>query len=433
MSVQAVAAEQPRVRVRQPKAALAGAPIVSVAMLASGILTYAFHVLAARSLGPHAYGQIAVLWAAMFVAAVVLYRPLEQTASRAIADRLARGEEAGSVLRSVSWLALVILVGLAIAGVLGWRTISGRLFLGDTTMTALLLAGIALYGLAYLVRGVLGGARWFGGYSAALVADAVVRLVVAAPLAVFAAQGAAAAAMVAAAAGGILVPLWIGRSRLRGVLRGRAGPPFRAVSALAFAAPAGVIAGADQLLVNGAPLLVIIGGGRNASGSAGMVFAATMLVRVPAFVFQGLAAALLPNFAHLGARHDTRAVRVAAFQTAAFFLGAGVLIACFGATLGPPAVGLLYGSSYSAGALPLALLGGGVGCYLAASTLSQALLALNTGVRAALVWTTSAAFFVGLYAALPGAPLTRISVAFAAAALANLALLAFVAARRCGR
>jgi len=78
-------AEGPRRRV------VAGAWLLSGAMVVSGALAYAFHVLAARALGPHAYGQIAVLWAAMFLAAVVLFRPVEQTASRAIAERLARG------------------------------------------------------------------------------------------------------------------------------------------------------------------------------------------------------------------------------------------------------------------------------------------------------------------------------------------------------
>ena len=60
-------------------------------MVASGLLAYAFNVFVARVLGPDAYGQIAVLWGAMFLAAVVLFRPLEQTISRSMADRLARG------------------------------------------------------------------------------------------------------------------------------------------------------------------------------------------------------------------------------------------------------------------------------------------------------------------------------------------------------
>ena len=77
-------------------AALGGAWLLPGAMIVSGVLTYVFHILAARTPGPTAYGQIAVLWGAMFLVAIVLFRPLEQTMSRAIADRLARGEEVRS-------------------------------------------------------------------------------------------------------------------------------------------------------------------------------------------------------------------------------------------------------------------------------------------------------------------------------------------------
>src|ERR671934_505681 len=80
--------------------AVPGAWMLSGAMLATGVLTYAFHVLAARSLGPHGYGQIGVLWAAMFLGSIVLFRPIEQTTSRTIADRRARGEEVATVVRS---------------------------------------------------------------------------------------------------------------------------------------------------------------------------------------------------------------------------------------------------------------------------------------------------------------------------------------------
>ena len=81
---------------RSRRAALtrtSGAGLLSLAMTLSGVLAYAFHVLAARALGPDAYGQVAVLWAAMFLVVVVAFRPLEQTTARALSDRLARGQE----------------------------------------------------------------------------------------------------------------------------------------------------------------------------------------------------------------------------------------------------------------------------------------------------------------------------------------------------
>src|SRR6185312_5916880 len=81
--------------VRTPRS-FDGAVLLSGATVASGILAYAYHVLAARVLGPEAYGLVAVLWAALFLLVVVLFRPLEQTTSRALADRLARVHEVRS-------------------------------------------------------------------------------------------------------------------------------------------------------------------------------------------------------------------------------------------------------------------------------------------------------------------------------------------------
>src|SRR5712691_5468517 len=118
MSTQAVTIARPAARAE--RRLLAGAWLLSAGMLASGVLTYVFHVLAARSLGPAAYGQIAVLWAAMFIAAIMIFRPLEQTTSRALADRRVRGEEVGTVLRSVTWMGAIAFAALGAGAALFW-------------------------------------------------------------------------------------------------------------------------------------------------------------------------------------------------------------------------------------------------------------------------------------------------------------------------
>lgn len=430
MTTQAAAIDAAPVALPEKRPALAGAWVVSISMLASGFLIYAFHVLAARTLGGTAYGQIAVLWAAMFIVVIVLFRPLEQTTARALADRRARGEEVGTVLRSVTLLCAAMLVLLGIGAVLGWNEISDRLFLGDGAMTAMLAVGIGAYAVAYLSRGVVTGARWFGGYGLGLVADSVARLALAAPLVWVASKNSAAAAVTVAGLVGALVPLAAGRRRLRSSLAGGSGARFHLGATLTFAAPASVIAAADQLLVNGSPILVILGGSPDASRVAGLVFAATMLVRVPVYVFQGVAASILPNLARLQALEHPRRFRHAVVQTAGILLAAGGLIVGFAAAAGPESMRLLYGADFEAGRLELVLLGAGVACYLGGTTFSQALLALDRGAGAALAWAGSAVLFVGLYAALAGEPLMRIAVAFAVAALVDLLLLAVLLLRR---
>jgi O-antigen/teichoic acid export membrane protein len=221
---------------------------------------------------------------------------------------------------------------------------------------------------------------------------------------------------------GAVAPLLAGRARLRRVLRGRDGGSFRLGRTLRFAAPASAIAAADQLLVNCSPLLVTVEGG--AASAAGLVFAATMLVRVPTYVFQGLASSILPNLTRLQAGEHSHRFRRATLETAGLLLGAGVVIVAFAAAVGPEALRMIYGPEFDAGRGSLVLLGAGVACYLAATTFSQALLALEQSARASSAWIVSAAMFVTLYFTLPGSELERVSLAFAVATAADLAMLA---------
>jgi O-antigen/teichoic acid export membrane protein len=393
-------------------------------MLGSGLLIYIFHAGAARALGGAAYGQIASLWAAMFLVVIVVFRPLEQVAATAIADRHARGLDARPVVRSVVVLGLGALAALAPVALLAWEPITSGLFEGNDAMTAWLLVGIAAYGVAYVSRGVVMGARWFAGYGLGLMADAVARIAIAAPLLFAASLEVAAAAVTVAGLAGALTPLVAGRARLRELFGGDPGPSFHSGRALRFAAPASAIAGADQLLVNCSPLLVMIEGG--SAEVAGLVFAATMLVRVPTYVFQGLASSILPNLARLAAGEESHRFRRAAVETAGILLGAGLVIVAFAALAGPEALRLVYGPDFEAGRGALVLLGAGVAFYLSATTLSQALLALGSSARASWAWVTAAVLFTVLYLTLPGSALERVSTAFAAATLADLLLLAWL-------
>jgi O-antigen/teichoic acid export membrane protein len=417
-----------------PRAArtLSGAGLLSGATLLSGLLTYAFHALAARSLGPTEYGRIAVLWAALFLAAVVLWRPLEQTLSRTLADRLARGGEGWSAVRAVVLVAAGMCAGAVAALALAWEPVTNRLFLGNDVMTMSLLAGVVFYAGAYLVRGLAGGSRWFGGYALALLADALARLALGVGIVLYASTDLAAAAVAAAAAAGVLVPLAFGRRRLARSLSGaRSGTRFSTSAALAFAGPASVVAIADQVLMNAGPLLVVLAGGHEASAAAGTVFAAMMLVRVPGYLFQGFAGSLLPNLTRLNASDGGR-VRGAVARTATLLVVGGIPIAALAAAFGPEAMKLLYGPEFEVGRDQLAVLGLGGGCYLAAATFAQGLLALDRPGRAAAASAAAAAVFVPVYALVPGAPLTRVAFAFAASAVLQLALLAPLARRSAG-
>jgi O-antigen/teichoic acid export membrane protein len=391
------------------------AALLSVGTLASGILAYAFNVLAARSLGPEVYGGVGALWAGMFLVSVLLFRPVEQTLSRAISDQVARGVDARPAVRSGAWLTLGILV-VAVAGfALAWGPLTDGLFGGHAVLTAALIAGVAGYAASYFARGLLGGVRWFGGYGLLLLADGAIRLLVALPLVFIASPAVAAAAIAAASIGGAVAPILSrGRGRLRLIAEGTPGTPFAVGAAARFALPAAVIAGCEQILICGGPLLVLIAGGPGAAAAAGVLFAATLLLRAPVFAFQGVAASLLPNLTTFQARGDHARLHRATMLVALAMAVFAAVLALGALALGPQTMNALYGAGFDATRTDLALLAVGIGGFLAAGTFCQALLAREQGARAASLWTLAAVTFVGLELGLGGSEFHRVSVAFAA-------------------
>jgi O-antigen/teichoic acid export membrane protein len=394
--------------------------LLSGAMVVSGILTYAFQILAARTLGAGAFGQIAALWGGVFLLAIVVFRPLEQTLSRSIANRLAHGQEIRSVLRSVGIVSAGACAVIAVAAVFSWTTVTQRLFHGDAFMTAMLVVGVAGYGASYLVRGLLGGVRWFTGYAVALLADGIGRLAVAAPLLLVASPHIAGVAIASAGVAGAVAPFLWARRWLPALRGGAAGEPFDSRGALRFAAPASVAAGADQLLINGAPLLVILLG-TGGTAEAGVVFAATMLVRAPVYVFTGVAASLLPNFTLLD-RARRQELAAVFGRTVRILVAAGVAIVLGVGVFGPTAMNILYGAGFDVTRLDLVLLGASVGLYLASATFLQILLAFDRGRSVALAWLGAAAALVCSYLALPMNEVERVSIALVVATALNAVL-----------
>jgi O-antigen/teichoic acid export membrane protein len=419
--VGALSAGAARIRSGRPRLQVtdrADAALMSVGTLASGVLAYVFNVVAARSLGPEAYGAIGALWAGMFLLAVLLFRPLEQTISRAVADGLARGQDARPVARSAARMGAVLAAAASLALLAAWSPITDKLFGGRPALTAALVLGVAGYAASYYVRGLCGGVRWFGGYGLLLLADGAVRVLVALPLVFVASPTVAAFAVAAAAWGGAVAPLL---SRHRGALdRLRAGDEpsdFPLSSAARFALPAAVIAGSEQVLISGGPLLVLIAGGPHAMRDAGVVFAATLLLRAPVFVFQGIQASLLPSLTTFRAQgHHARAHR-ATVLTAAILFGFSALVAAGALVVGPFVMSLLYGDGFEVTATDLAILAVGVGGFLAAGTFCQALLARNRAGAAAICWASGAVAFVAVELLLSGAVMHRVSLAFAAGGL----------------
>jgi O-antigen/teichoic acid export membrane protein len=145
------------------------------------------------------------------------------------------------------------------------------------------------------------------------------------------------------------------------------------------------------------------------------VFAATLLVRAPVFLFQGVAASLLPSLTTFHSRGDHAQVHRATLLVAGVIGVFAVTMAAAALVAGPQVMRLLYGHGFSAARGDLALLALGVGCFLAASTFSQAVLAQARAGCAAAAWSLGAVAFVAIDLLAPGTPFHGVALAFAGA------------------
>ena len=75
------------------------------------MITYVYFFIASHVLSKPDYGQITVLWSAVFITISTLYRPIEQLLSRHISEHLVKGEPIGEPMR----VAPTIQLGLALA------------------------------------------------------------------------------------------------------------------------------------------------------------------------------------------------------------------------------------------------------------------------------------------------------------------------------
>jgi O-antigen/teichoic acid export membrane protein len=403
-----------------------GAALLSALIGITGLLTYAFHSLAAHSLGREQYGLIGVLWAAVFLTASVIYRPVEQLLSRTIAEGQARQRSAGPALRVAAMIQLGLAATFLIAALVLRSTIEDELFSGSETLYWALVAAVLFYAASFFARGFLAGQRRFGLYGGVVMMEASSRVVFALLLAVGVASGRDFAA-VAIAAGPLLslivVPWALGGQVRRFSAKGSAStgsgePEFTITHGLGFAGAVLVVMFSEQTILNSGVL--IVKADTQSDTLAALIFAVLMVARAPLQLFQAVSTTLLPHLTRLlvreqGQAHEGefgRSVRLTAFAC----LGFGALTLVGVLAVGPPVMKLLFGSDFEYERLDLALVAGGMGLYLAGTTLNQAALAQGRARLAACSWAAAATFFVGFLLVASIEEVREVAIAFAGTA-----------------
>lgn len=407
------------------------AGLLSAGVGSAGLLTYGYFALASHNLDASSYGEIVVLWSAVFVTISVLYRPVEQLLSRTIAERRARGQEIGSALRLGATIQLSVAAVCAVAMLALRGPLEDGLFEGSGDLYAVMFVAVIAFGASFYARGYLAGRRRFGLLAGLLVCESASRAAFALAVAIGIASGQSAIALGIAAApcfSLLVVPLAFRRRDLDEPVAGAPaarGARLSLASGGGFAAAVFVVMLSEQTLLNAGPLLAR---GFDGAAEAGFVFNVLMVARAPLLVFQGVATSLLPHLTRLrsqgraGADAFALSIRGTLRAIAGFTAAVAVLVAL----VGPQVMQLAFSDRFEYDRAGLLIVTAGMGLYLAATTLNQAALARGRARAAAACWAACAAGFLawGLVPVLDEA--RRIEIGFAAAALALAVALALV-------
>ena len=445
-----------------------GAAVLSVGIGVTGLITFGYFSLASHSLPEDEYGRITLLWSAVFITVSVLYRPVEQLLSRTIADRDARGVRGGEHLRVAATIqlalgALFAVVALALRG-----PIQDDLFGGSEALYWILIVTVLAYAASYFARGFLAGNHRFGLYGGLVLMEASSRCLFALAVAVGIAEGQDAVALGMAAAPIVslaVVPWALGR-RLRTANqadaardpgaaadrdpgaaadrdpRAAAEPDPQALDAAAreepsarepeftlahgsgFAVSVLLIMLAEQTFLNAGPLLVEASEGARGAALAGFTFNVLLIARAPLQLFQAVQASILPHLTRMRASGETDPFRRSVNLTLAAIAAFAGCVALVMLAVGPFVMDLLFGGEFDYERGGLVLVSLGMGLYLAAATLNQALLAHGRAPQASAAWVACAtAFALFLLLADFDDRVLQVEIAFLGAAAVLCALL----------
>jgi O-antigen/teichoic acid export membrane protein len=416
------------------------ASLLSIGVGITGLITYLFFAIASHELPKEQYGQVAVLWSAVFIVVSVLQRPVEQLLSRTVSEHLAVGQPIGHTVRIAATIQLGIAAGFDVIALALRGPIEDGLLDGNETLYWIGVGAVTAYGASYFARGFLAGSHRLTLYALLIICESVSRTAFpfAVALGIASGQSAVALGIVAAPTLSlIVVPFAFLRRRPDVVLpvegdqvapAAAAAPEAEAQFTLAqgggFAAAVFVIMLSEQTFLNAGPLLVNATAG---AAAAGYIFNVLMIARAPLQLFQAVSTSLLPHLTRLRSQGQETDFRASVRVTILAIGGFASLVALAMVIAGPDLMQIAFGDKFTYERFDLLTVTAGMGLYLSAATLNQAALAQGQVRRAAVCWIVCAIAFV-VWIALPliDDEFARVEVGYLGAAGVLCALLYWV-------
>ncbi|MGN6815875.1 MAG: lipopolysaccharide biosynthesis protein, partial [Solirubrobacterales bacterium] len=304
------------------------ASFLAVGVGLTGVITYAYFLIASHVLSKPDYGQITVLWSAVFITISTLYRPIEQLLSRHISERLVKGEPIGQPMRVASTIQFGLSLFFAVVALALRGPIQDTLLEGNEPLYWVFFTSVLFYAASYFARGFLAGEQRFGLFVAMILSESCFRTIFAVMVAigVLSGQSAVAIGITAAPALSLLVvpfafarraqkerdaqrpqpgisgreaeevPADAGRGAEEVRVDEEASAEFSLAHGSGFAAAVLVIMFSEQAFLNAGPLIVR---GLQGAAAAGFIFNVLMLARAPLQLFQSVSTSILPHLTTL--------------------------------------------------------------------------------------------------------------------------------------
>jgi O-antigen/teichoic acid export membrane protein len=411
------------------------ASFLAVGVGLTGVITYAYFLIASHLLSKPDYGEITVLWSAVFITISTLYRPIEQLLSRHISERLVTGESVSQPMRVASTIQFGLSLFFAVVALALRGPIQDDLLGGNEALYWVFFSSVLFYAASYFARGFLAGNQRFGLFVALILSESCFRTLFAVLVAVgiLSGQSAVAIGITAAPALSLLVvPFAFARRAKQQAEEPVATPDgeqeeFSFAHGGGFAAAVLLIMFSEQAFLNAGPLITR---GLQGAAEAGFIFNVLMIARAPLQLFQSVSTSILPHLTSLHASKEENSEREFRHTVTMVLLGI-VAFTAFTAVVvlidGPNLMQIAFGENFTYDRAGLLLITGGMGLYLASVTVNQACIAQGQVRRASMRWISCAALFIGWnFVPLVSNEFRRVEFGFLLAAGVLFALLYYV-------
>jgi O-antigen/teichoic acid export membrane protein len=409
------------------------ASFLAIGVGLTGVITYVYFFIASHVLSKPDYGQITVLWSAVFITISTLYRPIEQLLSRHIAEHRVKGEPIGGTMRNAATIQAGLSLLFAVLALALRGPLQDGVLEGNETLYWVFFSAVLFYAASYFARGFLAGGKRFGLFTALILSESCFHTLFAVLVAVsvLSGQSAVAIGIVAAPALSLMVvPFAFARRAKRAQERPAPTGEDSAVSmahGTGFAAAVLVIMFSEQAFLNAGPLVVR---GLQGAAAAGFIFNVLMIARAPLQLFQAVSTSILPHLTGLHTSDDPDSEREFHHSVRMVLLGIAAFTALallFMAAVGPTAMQLAFSKKFSYDRAGLLLVTLGMGLYLSSVTVNQACIAQGQVRRAAARWISCALLFIGWnFVPLVSDEFRRVELGFLLAAGILFALLYYV-------